>query len=227
MTGGRDAGTAFTFMQDLAGRLSNRVQLTTDGHRAYLNAVEDAFGSEIDYAMLVKMYGADGVTESRYSPAVCIGCRRVGITGRPDPKHISISVERQNLTMRMSMRRFTRLTNGFSKKVENLGHSVALHYIWYNFARVHKTLRVTPAMEAGISDHVWSFEEIARLSNGSTTEGRSLLSNRFALAYDTRAWPYIEAWPSCEPGRRLPWTFAPAEGSSRRAATPQRRSSCR
>jgi IS1 family transposase len=164
--GGRDAGTAFAFMQDLAGRLSNRVQLTTDGHRAYLNAVESTFGSEIDYAMLVKMYGADGITESRYSPAVCIGCQRVGITGRPDPKHISTSyVERQNLTMRMSMRRFTRLTNGFSKKVENLAHSVSLHYMWYNFARVHKTLRVTPAMEAGISDHVWSIEEIARLSN--------------------------------------------------------------
>jgi len=140
--------------------------LTTDGHRAYLSAVESAFGSEIDYAMLVKIYGSDGEVDTRYSPPVCIGCQTVGITGRPDPNHISTSyVERQNLTMRMSMRRFTRLTNGFSKKVENLGHSVALHYMWYNFARVHKTLRVTPAMEAGIANHIWSFEEIARLSN--------------------------------------------------------------
>jgi IS1 family transposase len=161
-----DAGTAFEFMQDFAGRIASRVQLTTDGHRAYLSAVEDAFGSEIDYAMLVKIYGSDGVNETRYSPAVCLGCQTVGITGHPDPKHISTSfVERQNLTMRMSMRRFTRLTNGFSKKVENLEHSVALHYMWYNFARVHKTLRVTPAMEAGIADHVWSIEEIVRLSN--------------------------------------------------------------
>jgi IS1 family transposase len=166
MIGGRDAGTAFKFMQDLAGRLSNRVQLTTDGHRAYLSAVEDTFGSGIDYAMLVKIYGHEGGNDTKYSPAECIGCQTVGITGRPDPAHVSTSfVERQNLTMRMSMRRFTRLTNGFSKKIENFGHSVSLHYMWYNFARVHKTLRVTPAMEAGISDHVWSIEEIARLSN--------------------------------------------------------------
>jgi len=168
MVGGRDAGTAFAFMQDLAARLSNRVQLTTDGHRAYLNAVESAFGSDIDYAMLVKMYGNDSSKESetRYSPAECIGCEMKAISGRPKVEHISTSyVERQNLTMRMSMRRFTRLTNGFSKKVENLEHSIALHYLWYNFARIHKTLRVTPAMEAGISDHVWSMEEIARLSN--------------------------------------------------------------
>lgn len=168
MVGGRDAGTAFAFMQDLATRLANRVQLTTDGHRAYLTAVESAFGSEIDYAMLVKMYGNDSSKESetRYSPAECIGCEMKAISGRPKVEHISTSyVERQNLTMRMSMRRFTRLTNGFSKKVENLEHSIALHYLWYNFARIHKTLRVTPAMEAGISDHVWSMEEIARLSN--------------------------------------------------------------
>jgi IS1 family transposase len=168
MVGGRDAGTAFAFMQDLAGRLSNRVQLTTDGHRAYLSAVESAFGSEIDHAMLVKMYGNDSSKESetRYSPAECIGCETKAISGHPKIEHISTSyVERQNLTMRMSMRRFTRLTNGFSKKLENLEHSVALHYMWYNFARVHKTLRVTPAMEAGISDHVWGIEEIARLSN--------------------------------------------------------------
>jgi IS1 family transposase len=162
----RDAGTAFEFMHDLAGRLANRVQLTTDGHRVYLNAVESAFGADIDYAMLVKIYGHDAADDSRYSPAECIDCKPIAITGRPDPKHISTSfVERQNLTMRMSMRRFTRLTNAFSKKVENLESSIALHYMWYNFARVHKTLRVTPAMEAGIADHIWTIEEIVRLSN--------------------------------------------------------------
>ncbi len=166
MIGGRDAGTAFAFMSDLAGRLSNRVQLTTDGHRAYLSAVESVFGADIDYAMLVKLYGNDAEAETRYSPAECISCQTAAISGNPRPEHISTSfVERQNLTMRMSMRRFTRLTNAFSKKVENLEHAVALHYMWYNFARVHKTLRVTPAMEARISDHVWSMEEIARLSN--------------------------------------------------------------
>lgn len=164
--GDRSAGTAYAFTHDLASRLANRVQLTTDGHRVYLNAVEDAFGADIDYAMLVKLYGSDRESEARYSPAECIGCQHTAITGSPDPKHISTSyVERQNLTMRMSMRRFTRLTNAFSKKIENLGHAVALHYMWYNFARIHKTLRVTPAMEAGISDHVWSIEEIVRLSN--------------------------------------------------------------
>ena len=164
MIGTRSGQTAKRFMNDLASRLANRVQLTTDGHRAYLEAVEGAFGCDIDYAMLVKLYGNDRETEARYSPAECIGCREIGVTGRPDPKHISTSfVERQNLTMRMSMRRFTRLTNGFSKKVDNLYHSVALHYMWYNFARVHKTLRVTPAMEAGIADHVWTIEDIVGL----------------------------------------------------------------
>jgi IS1 family transposase len=159
--GTRDAGTAFEFMHDLAERLANRVQLTTDGHRVYLNAVESAFGADIDYAMLVKVYGSEAGNDTKYSPPEYIDCKPIAITGRPDPKHISTSfVERQNLTMRMSMRRFTRLTNGFSKKVQNLEHSVALHYMWYNFARVHKTLRVTPAMEAGIADHVWSIAEL-------------------------------------------------------------------
>ena len=162
--GTRDAGTAFEFMHDLAGRLANRVQLTTDGHRVYLTAVESAFGSEIDYAMLVKVYSSDGAVDTKYSPAQCVDCQSVAITGRPDPKHVSTSfVERQNLTMRMNMRRFTRLTNGFSKKVENHAAAVALHYMHYNFCRVHKTLRVTPAMEAGIADHVWGVEEIAAL----------------------------------------------------------------
>jgi len=163
--GTRSGQTAKRFMDDLAFRLANRVQLTTDGHRAYLEAVEGAFGNDIDYAMLIKLYGEDRVTEARYSPSECIGCREVGVVGHPDRKHISTSfVERQNLTMRMSMRKFTRLTNAFAKKVDNLHHSVAIHYMWYNFARVHKTLRVTPAMEAGIADHVWTIEEIVRLA---------------------------------------------------------------
>jgi IS1 family transposase len=166
MLGDRSAFTARDFMKDLAARLANRVQLTTDGHRAYLEAVESAFGVDVDYAMLVKLYGNDRETEARYSPAECIGCRTVEITGSPDPKKISTSyVERNNLTLRMHMRRFTRLTNAHSKKVENLVHALALHFVYYNFARVHQTLRVTPAMEAGIADHVWTIEEIARLSN--------------------------------------------------------------
>ena len=164
MLGRRDAGTAFGFIQDLAGRLANRVQLTTDGHRAYLSAIEDTFGSDVDYAMLVKLYGNDASNDTKYSPAECIGCHEVVVTGRPDPKHISTSfIERQNLTMRMSMRRFTRLTNGFSKKVENHQHALAIHYMHYNFCRVHQTLRVTPAMEAGIADHVWTIEEMLNI----------------------------------------------------------------
>lgn len=159
--GTRDSDTAYAFMLDLESRLRHRVQLTTDGHRAYLGAVEEAFGNDIDYAMLVKLYGNEQPGEARYSPAKCKGCRREAISGSPDELHVSTSyVERQNLTMRMSMRRFTRLTNAFSKKVENLEHAVALHFLHYNFARVHQTLRVTPAMEAGIADHVWGLDEI-------------------------------------------------------------------
>ncbi|MGB7283068.1 MAG: IS1 family transposase [Candidatus Acidiferrum sp.] len=167
--GGRDATTAYWFMHDLAGRLRNRVQLTTDGHRVYLDAVESAFGSEIDYAMLVKMYGTDPrPDEARYSPAQCVGAMATSIAGNPNPRYISTSfVERQNLTMRMGMRRFTRLTNGFSKKVENLGHAVALHFMHYNFCRIHQTLRVTPTMEAGVADHVWGIEEVLDLSRRS------------------------------------------------------------
>lgn len=164
MVGTRGAQTANRFMQDLASRLANRVQLTTDGHRVYLTAVEDAFGVDIDYAMLVKLYGNDAESETRYSPAECIGCQSVGITGRPDPKHISTSfVERQNLTMRMMMRRFTRLTNAFSKKAENHIWAIALHYMHYNFCRIHQSLRVTPAMASGITDHVWDVSDIAEL----------------------------------------------------------------
>ncbi len=170
--GTRGAATAYEFMHDLAGRLANRVQLTTDGHRVYLDAVESAFGSEIDYAMLVKLYGGDREeSEARYSPAECIGCRAIPISGNPKAKHISTSyVERQNLTMRMSMRRFTRLTNAFSKKVENHEHALGLHYMHYNFCRIHQTLRVTPAMEAGIADHVWNIEELVGLLDRMQTE---------------------------------------------------------
>jgi IS1 family transposase len=163
--GRRHAGCAFHFLSDLKDRLAHRVQLTTDGHKAYLDATERVFGTEIDYAQLQKIYGAPQDTpETRYSPAVCMGARKAVINGAPDHKHISTSyVERQNLTMRMQMRRFTRLTNAFSKKAENLEHAVALHYMHYNFCRIHQTLRVTPAMEAGVSDHVWSLDELIAL----------------------------------------------------------------
>src|SRR3990170_4178670 len=169
LVGGRDSGWALDFMDDVASRLQYRVQLTTDGLKAYLVAVEDAFGSDIDYATLQKLYGKNPKEdETRYSPAVCTGIKVEKVQGNPDPKHISTSyVERQNLTMRMSMRRFTRLTNAFSKKVENLGHAVSLHSMYYNFARIHQTLRVTPAMEAGLTDHVWSLEEIAALADSA------------------------------------------------------------
>lgn len=161
MLGDRGASVAHDFIEDLASRIINRIQLTTDGYRLYAEAVEDAFGCEIDYAMLVKIYGASNEGQSRYSPATCIGCRTGVLAGDPDPKHISTSfVERQNLSMRMGMRRFTRLTNGFSKKLENHGHMVALYFMHYNFCRVHNTLRVTPAMEAGLTDHVWEIEEL-------------------------------------------------------------------
>lgn len=165
MLGTRDAGCATEFLQDVAGRLSGRIQLTTDGHKMYLSAVEDAFGGDIDYSMLIKLYGASDA-EKRYSPAVCIGCVPQDVTGNPDPKHVSTSfVERQNLTMRMNIRRFTRLTNAFSKKIENHGHSVALFYMHYNFVRVHQTLRVTPAMEAGLTTRVWSIHDIVELAD--------------------------------------------------------------
>jgi IS1 family transposase len=166
LVAGRDAGAAYTFMQDVAARLKHRVQLTTDAHKPYLSAVEDAFGADIDYAMLRKIYGTTTENDTRYSPATCLGCEVKTISGDPNPKHISTSyVERQNLTMRMHMRRFTRLTNAFSKKVENHAFNVALHFMYYNFGKVHQTLRVTPAMEAGVSDHVWSIEDIVGLIN--------------------------------------------------------------
>jgi len=167
LVGKRDAGCAFEFMQDLAGRLANRVQLTTDGLKVYLEAVEGAFGCDIDYATLVKIYGK-AQEEIRYSPAVCLGATAAVITGNPDRAKISTSyVERSNLTMRMSMRRFTLLTNGFSKKVENLRHAVALYAVHYNFCRVHQTLRVTPAMEAGLTTRIYDVQDIVGLLQAS------------------------------------------------------------
>jgi IS1 family transposase len=163
--GRRDAVAANEFMNDLAGRLKSRVMLTTDGLKAYLEAVEGAFGADIDFAQLIKIYGKSQ-DEVRYSPAECIGTHCEVITGDPFPPMISTSmVERQNLTMRMSMRRFTRLTNGFSKKIENHMHAIALHYMYYNFARIHRTLRCSPAMEAGVSKTLWSISDIVALAD--------------------------------------------------------------
>lgn len=162
--GQRDYTSAYSLMLDLQSRLANPVQLTTDGFGVYLNAVQAAFGNNIDYAMLMKKYGVDPQAERRYSPAKIVSVEKEVIKGNPDYKHISTSyVERQNLTMRMSMRRFTRLTNAFSKKIENHAYAIALHYMHYNFCRVHKTLRVTPAMAAGLSDRVWSIDELVCL----------------------------------------------------------------
>lgn len=165
MIGTRDLGTGTEFMRDVRSRLANRVQLTTDGHRPYFLAVPDAFGDDVDFARLIKIYGKpEGFKSRKDVPDTCIGCTKDPQIGNPDPKHISTSfVERQNLSMRMGMRRFTRCTNAFSKKLENHCHAVALHFMHYNFCRVHQTLRVTPAMEAGLSDHVWGLEEVVAL----------------------------------------------------------------
>ena len=167
MVGGRDSEYAMAFMDDLRGRLSNRVQLTTDGHKAYLEAVEGAFGADVDYAQLVKMYGGPTGNkghEKKYSPAECTGIKKRRIEGDPDKALVSTShVERQNLTMRMHMRRFTRLTNAFSKKVENHAYAVALHFMYYNFVRVHQTLKVTPAMQAGLTDHLWDIADLVAI----------------------------------------------------------------
>jgi IS1 family transposase len=168
LVGDRDAEYAMALMDDLRQRVTMRLQLTTDGHSPYLQAVEEAFGADIDYAMLVKLYGtppAEPEAARRYSPSECIGTRKREVTGKPDPKHVSTSyVERQNLTMRMAMRRFTRLTNAFSKKIENHAHAVSLHYMHYNFVRIHRSLRITPAMAAGVSTRLWTVEDIARLT---------------------------------------------------------------
>jgi IS1 family transposase len=162
LVGGRDGDYAMGFMDDLKSRLANRVQLTSDGHKAYLEAVEGAFGADGDYAMLIKLYGATSESaKGRYSPAECIGARKTRIEGNPDLDHVSTSyAERSNLSVRMHTRRFTRLTNGFSKKVENHAHSVALFAMYYNFVRVHKTLRVTPAMAANVTKRLWEMSDI-------------------------------------------------------------------
>lgn len=165
--GTRELESAYEFIHDLASRLSNRVQLTTDGHKAYITAVEDAFGADIDFAQLIKMYGNAGQSKEdsrRYSPAECTGIEKRRITGNPNIKDVSTSyVERQNLTMRMHMRRFTRLTNAFSKKLENHMSAISLYFMFYNFCKIHKTLRVTPAMEAKIADHVWNISDVVAL----------------------------------------------------------------
>ncbi len=166
LVGGRDSEYAMAFMDDLRSRLANRVQLTSDGHKAYLEAVEGAFGSDVDYAMLVKIFGASPESmKGRYSPAECTGIRKERIEGNPDPKHVSTSfAERQNLTMRMQMRRFTRLTNAFSKKFENHMHMVALYTVWYNYVKQHKSLKgLSPAMAAGLSDTLWSVTDLAEM----------------------------------------------------------------
>jgi IS1 family transposase len=174
MVGNRDADAAYEFMKDLRSRLANRVQLTTDGHTSYVDAVESTFGSDIDYAQLIKIYGAPRETEARYSPALCNGAKKRTIIGNPDKKHVSTSyVERQNLTMRMHMRRFTRLTNAFSKNLEHHVAAVSLHMMFYNFVRIHQTLRVAPAMAAGISAHVWEIADIVKLVEAAEIERKA------------------------------------------------------
>ncbi len=181
--GQRNSKAARTFIDDLAGRLKNRVQLTTDGHKAYLTAIERSFGAGIDYAMLVKIYGdtPGNKQEQRYSSGQCCGTITGAVSGNPRENHMSTSfVERQNLTMRMSMRRFTRLTNAFSKKIENHMLAISLHYMYYNFGRIHQSLRVTPAMEAGITGHVWSLEEIAGLVRDEEPKKRAPYKKRIS-----------------------------------------------
>lgn len=164
LVGNRDAEYARIFIKDVASRLSNRIQLTTDGLRAYLEAVEESFGANIDYAQLVKLYGPSLENETGYSPAECTGTKKEVVMGNPSINYISTSyIERQNLTMRMSLRRFTRLTNAFSKKIENHAHAIALHFMYYNFVRIHKTLRVTPAMELGLTNKLWSIQDLTML----------------------------------------------------------------
>jgi len=165
LVGERAGGWAYDFMQDCASRIAGRVQLTTDGHKPYVEAVEGAFGMDVDFATLQKIFGAPtDADQRRYSPAKCIGTDMKVVSGNPDPRFVSTSyVERQNLSMRMGMRRFTRLTNGFSKRLANHAHQIAVYFLHYNFCRIHKTLRVTSAMQAGLTDHVWTLEELCNL----------------------------------------------------------------
>jgi len=191
--GTRDLEDAQAFMVDVAGRLANRVQLTTDGYRPYLSAVDAAFGDDVDYAVLVKLYGRTGNDREpnrRYSPAVCIGADATAVKGSPDTSKISTShVERQNLTMRMSMRRFTRLTNAFSKKVENLAAAVSLHFAYYNYCRVHKTLGTTPAVAAGVTDHVWTIRELIALLDAA--ESTPVKRGPYKKTREKRGYPGI------------------------------------
>lgn len=171
LLGDRSGATAEVFIADLADRLANRIQLTSDGHKAYLDAVEKAFGNDVDYAQLVKLYGESPEAQKRYSPAECVGCKREAVTGRPDPKHVSTSfAERANLTMRMGMRRFTRLTNAFSKDAENHAHSIAIHFMHYNFVRIHQTLRITPAMAAGVTGKLWELADVVAMIDAASPE---------------------------------------------------------
>jgi IS1 family transposase len=175
MLGNRDGHTARRFVSDLASRLSHRVQITTDSHRPYLQAVEDAFGGDVDYAMLHKVYGFPMEHETRYSPATCIGCEQKRISGDPAMEHISTSfVERQNWTVRTNMRRYTRLSNGFSRKIGNHAAAVALNYFSYNFIKIHRTLRVSPAMAAGVTDHQWEVKDLVALGNSTNRRGKRL-----------------------------------------------------
>jgi IS1 family transposase len=174
LVGDRSGDSAMYLMDDLRARLANRVQLTTDGHKAYLETVEGAFGADVDYAQLIKLYGPTVTAPGRYSPAECIGAKKLRVEGNPDIDHVSTSyLERQNLTMRMSMRRFTRLTNGFSKKLENHVHALALYFVHYNFCRIHKTLRMSPAMAAGVTERLWSLDDvIARIDADAPKPGK-------------------------------------------------------
>jgi IS1 family transposase len=181
LVGQRGAAWAKVFMEDVASRLTSRIQLTTDGHRAYAEAVEGAFGMDVDYAMLIKLYGSDTALDRRYSTGQCIGTQTAVLAGSPDPDHISTSyVERLNLTTRMQIRRFTRLTNAFSKKLENHEAAIALHFMHYNFCRIHKTLRVTPAMEAGLAGHVWSVDELVAILPAPVAKKRGPYKKRAA-----------------------------------------------
>ena len=172
LVGPRDAGSAFTFVSDLADRLADRTQLTSDGLSLYVSAVEDAFGADVDFSQLVKLYGSPAESEARrYSPATCLGCVPKPVTGDPDPKHISTSyVERSNLTMRMSMRRYTRLTNAFSKKIQNHVLMVALYTVWYNWARIHKTLKTSPAQAAGLTERLWDMADVVKLTEDAEAQ---------------------------------------------------------
>ena len=192
MVGNRDGYAAREFIQDLAGRLSNRVQLTTDGHGAYLEAIGEAFGNDIDYAQLIKLYGEDRTGEARYSPPQCTGIKVHTITGHPEWKHISTSyVERQNLTMRMQMRRFTRLTNGFSKKLENHIAAVSLHFMHYNFVRIHQTLKITPAMAAGVTDKLWEIGDIVALIDERRSARHAEVLDSLAQSLRSGPWASI------------------------------------